>query len=196
MVTERRKCQIEAVLAQRLNGLVVVCEDFANPHNAAAVLRTCEAMGVLNIYIVEERAPTDLSRQVSAGAEKWINVHRFRRVKAAFEQLRGAGYRIVAATPEQGATVLDQLPFADRLALVFGNEGEGVSPQALSLADGTFTIPMHGFVPSLNVSAAAAIAVYHWAQRLREAHSCGDLTPNEIDALRNRYLHQSQEGYA
>ncbi len=192
MVTERRSRHTEAVLRHRLNGLTVICENFANPYNAAAVLRTCEAMGVLNVYIVEEHGPCEVSKQVTAGAERWLRIHRYRRVQAALTDLRASGHRIYAATPEQGTLELEEIPCAAPLALVFGNEREGVTSEALAQADGTFTIPMHGFVRSLNVSAAASISVYHCSRRLRDERGPGDLSPQEAEALRSAYLEGSQ----
>lgn len=194
MVTDRRARQTEEVLQWRLSTLAVICENFGNPYNAAAVLRTCEAMGVLNVYIVEEEEPCELSAQVAASAERWLRIHRYRRVRAALTDLQAAGYRIYAATPDQRAQDLERVPCTAPLALVFGNEREGVTRDVLATADGTFTIPMYGFVRSLNVSAAASIAVYHCSRRFRSARGPGDLSPEDAEALRRAYLGREQEG--
>ncbi|MFO8033755.1 MAG: RNA methyltransferase [Candidatus Bipolaricaulota bacterium] len=184
---------MEEVLGYRLNGLTVVCENFGDPHNVGAVVRTCEALGILNVYIVEEHLPCKLSKQVTAGADAWLDIHRYRRVKAALSDLREWGYRIYSATPEGSATDLEQVPCDAQLALVFGNEQEGITPEALGYSDGAFTIPMYGFVRSLNVSAAAAIAVHSCSRRWRSIRGSGDLSPSQRESWQTRYLERKQE---
>jgi len=188
-MTRERRERIERVVSCRLKGLVAVCENFANPHNAAAILRTCEALGILNVYIIEELVPFEPSRAVTQGAEKWLIVKRFRRAEKAFAELKEKGYRIYAAMPGKGAVTVEELPVGEPLALVFGNEKEGVSEKTLGFCDGTFRIPMWGFVESFNVSVAAAISLYISARRLRERLGReGDLSPEEVESLRERYV--------
>lgn len=189
MVTQERRGKIDRVISARLKGLVAVCENFANPHNAAAILRTCEALGILNVYIIEELVPFEPSRAITQGAEKWLLLKRFRRAEKAFAELREKGYRVYAAMPGRGAATVEELPVDEPLALVFGNEKEGVSEKALGFCDGTFKIPMWGFVESFNVSVAAAISLYISARRRRESlGAAGDLSPEEKEALRERYV--------
>jgi tRNA (guanosine-2'-O-)-methyltransferase len=193
MVTQERLERIEQVVAGRLKGLVMVCENFANPHNAAAILRTCEALGILNVYIIEEQVPFEPSRAVTQGAEKWLEVKRFRRAERAFSELKEKGYRIYIAMPGRGALPVEELPVGEPLALVFGNEKEGVSKKALGVCDGSFNVPMWGFVESFNVSVAAAISLYISARRRREIlGSAGDLSPEEREALREKYIEFSR----
>jgi len=189
MVTEGRRAKIERVIAGRLKGLACVCENFENPHNAAAILRTCEALGILNVYIIEEDFPFEPAKGVTQGAEKWLLLHRFRRADRAIAALREAGYHIFAAVPGEGSVALDELPVEEPLALAFGNEATGVSEKTRSLCHGTFRIPMWGFSQSLNVSVAAAISLYRcaWARR-RALGQPGDLPAGERAALRERYL--------
>ncbi len=166
-----------------------MCENFANPHNAAAILRTCEALGILNVYIIEELVPFEPSRAVTQGAEKWLKLKRFRLAERAFPELKEEGFRIYAAVPGRGAIPVEELPVGEPLALVFGNEKEGVSEKALEFCDGTFRIPMWGFVESFNVSVAAAISLYISARRRRELLGReGDLSSREEEALMAHYL--------
>ncbi len=193
MVTQERRERIERVVSGRLRGLTAVCENFANPHNAAAILRTCEALGVLNVYIIEELVPFEPSRAITQGAEKWLFVKRFRRAELAFSDLKAKGYRIYAAMPGKGAVPVEELPVEDPLALVFGNEKEGVSEKALGFCDGTFKVPMWGFVESFNVSVAAAISLYVSARRRRALLGAeGDLSPEERQTLREQYIELSR----
>jgi|Deesub1362B_J571_1020462.scaffolds.fasta_scaffold09656_2 tRNA (guanosine-2'-O-)-methyltransferase len=189
MVSVARREKIERVVASRLGGLACVCENFEKPHNAAAILRTCEALGVLNVYVIEQDFPFEPARGVTQGADKWLSIKRFRRVEPALEALRDQGYLIYAATPHSEGLSLEELPCQEKLALVFGNEATGVSPQTLAACSGTFWVPMWGFSQSYNVSVAAAISLYHCAQaRRRHLGRPGDLSPAEQEALREHYL--------
>ncbi|MGC9529325.1 MAG: TrmH family RNA methyltransferase [Candidatus Bipolaricaulaceae bacterium] len=188
VVTEWRRRRIDQVVQARLAGLAVVCENLHNPHNAAAILRTCEALGVLNVYVVEEDRPFSPARGVTQGAEKWVRVHRFRRVERALGAIAQAGYALYAAVPGEGGLCPEELPCAQPLALAFGAEDAGLSDQLMAAAAGTFHIPMWGFTQSLNVSVAAAIAVYVCGQaRRRGLGDRGDLDPAEAASLRGRY---------
>jgi len=192
MVTEERREKIERVIAGRLKGLACVCENFEKPHNAAAILRTCEALGILNVYIIEEDVPFEPAKGVTQGAEKWLFLHRFRRAERAIAALKEAGYAIYAAVPGEGSLALEQLPCDRPLALAFGAEATGLSAKLLSACEGTFKVPMWGFSQSLNVSVAAGVALYHCAQaRRRRLGREGDLSPEELSSLRARYLELS-----
>ncbi|HDI11340.1 MAG TPA: TrmH family RNA methyltransferase [Candidatus Acetothermia bacterium] len=192
MVTGERRMKIERVISGRLKGLACVCENFEKPHNAAAILRTCEALGILNVYIVEEDVPFEPAKGVTQGAEKWVILHRFRRAERAIAALKEAGYEIYAAVPREGSLSLEELPADRPLALAFGAEATGLSEKLMSACAGTFRIPMWGFSQSLNVSVAAAIALYHCARaRRRYLGREGDLSSEELSALRARYLELS-----
>ncbi|MCD5408621.1 RNA methyltransferase [Candidatus Bipolaricaulota bacterium] len=188
MVTEERRRKIERVISGRLKGLACVCENFSKPHNAAAILRTCEALGILNVYIIEEDCPFEPAKGVTQGAEKWLFLHRFRRAERALAAIKAAGYAIYAAVPGEASLTVEELPVDRPLALAFGAEATGLSEVLLSACQGTFHIPMWGFSQSLNVSVAAAIALYRCARARREHLGReGDLPPEELAQLRTRY---------
>ncbi len=188
MVTEERRAKIERVIAGRLKGLACVCENFSKPHNAAAILRTCEALGILNVYVIEEDVPFEPAKGVTQGAEKWLRVHRFRRADRAIAAIKAAGYALYAAVPGEGSLPVEELPCDRPLALAFGAEATGLSETLLSACQGTFRIPMWGFSQSLNVSVAAAIALYSCASTRRQRLGrAGDLSPEELAQLRARY---------
>lgn len=166
---------------------MVVCADLQDPHNAAAILRTCEALGVLEVWVIEENHPFVPSPRVTQGAEKWLRIKRFRRADAAFSELRRRGFRMFAATPA-GELSVEELP-GEPLALVFGNETEGLRPELLAQCDGTFRVVMWGFSQSLNVSVAAGISLYIVVRARRQAlGQGGDLTPAEQEELYLEYL--------
>ncbi len=175
-----RWARMQAVLDQRLGAVRVVLEDLHHPHNMSAVLRTCEALGIQHVHAVEPRDPFTVSRRITRGAHKWLQLHHHDRMDECAETLHGLGFRLYAALLGPGAIPLEEIPVEPRVALVFGNEKEGVSPEAMALCDGAYTIPMSGFVQSFNISVAAAISLYSLTRRVRELRSDhGLLTPEE-----------------
>ncbi|MGC9075501.1 MAG: TrmH family RNA methyltransferase [Candidatus Bipolaricaulaceae bacterium] len=182
-----REQRLRTIVSSRLTSVIAVCVNFEDPRNAAAILRTCEALGILEVFVIEEDFPFQPAPKVTHGAEKWVRLRRFRRAELAFQELRERGFRIFAAAP-QGAIVLEEIPVDYPLALVFGNEKEGLSPEVLARCDGTFRIPMFGFSQSLNVSVAAGIALYFVSSaRRRFLGKNGDLSPADEAALLAKY---------
>lgn len=183
-----RSERLRKALATRLKSVVAVCVNIQNPHNVAAIIRTCEALGVLEIYVVEEDVPFRPAPQVSQGAERWVRILRFRRGEAAFAALRAQGFRILAASPT-GELAVEELPGDQPLALAFGNEVEGIPQKLLAQCHGTFRVPMWGLTESLNVSVAAGISLYFAVRARRRAlGQAGDLTPAEQEALFAEYM--------
>lgn len=183
-----RKERLREIVASRLTSIVPVCVNFEDPRNAAAILRTSEALGLFEVFVIEEEHPFFPSPKVSLGAERWLKIRRFRRVEPAFSELRSRGFRLFVATPA-GSITIEELPFSSPLALVFGNEKEGLSPEVLAQCDGTFRIPMYGFTESLNVSVAAGISLYLATRARRQfLGQPGDLPPAEQEALWAEYL--------
>jgi tRNA (guanosine-2'-O-)-methyltransferase len=166
--TERRQQRIRRVLERRQPDLTVVLENVHDPHNVSAVLRSCDAVGVLtvhSIYSIEQPPERAYARTISASAAKWIEVERHDSVDACYAHLREFGFRVLATalTPESGS--LYGIDFTQPVALVFGNEMRGVSDEAVALADGTFEIPMKGMVESLNISVACAVTLFEAARQ-------------------------------
>ncbi|MBW2507718.1 MAG: RNA methyltransferase [Deltaproteobacteria bacterium] len=158
VVTPARLQRIEEVVAARTDDLVVVLDRVADPHNASAVLRSADAFGVQNVHAIIGEAPFRASRGVSKGTHRWLDVTRYDSAAACARRLKADGYAIYVATMD-GETTPEGLREVSRLAVVFGNEHHGVSPEMREWADGTFSIPMRGFVESLNISVAAAITL-------------------------------------
>ncbi|MDH3199645.1 MAG: RNA methyltransferase [Myxococcales bacterium] len=158
VVTPERRRRIEQVVSQRTDDLVVVLDSISDPHNASAVLRSADAFGVQTVHVIVGSYGFRASRGVSKGTHRWIDLIRYETAEACAKRLRDAGYAIyVAATG--GDHHAEALRTQTRLAVVFGNEHRGASPEWAELADGTFSIPMRGFVESLNVSVAAAVTM-------------------------------------
>ncbi len=184
-----RRERIDRILAQRTRTLTVVLDRLEDTFNMAAVLRTCEGMGVQEVHVVvNPEVPFVPNAKVTQGCEKWLDIHLYKSFTSCHEQLKSRGFAILASAAQSGGQSLFSLRFDGRLALVFGNERFGVSEEARSGADGVFWIPMRGFTQSLNVSAAAAACIVR-AMSWREEHlgGRGDLTPAEMNALRERF---------
>jgi len=164
MVTERRRAKIADVVSRRQRG-VVVFEDIADPHNAAAVLRTSEALGFQKIcYIFEVNEPFDprrVGKESSGSANKWLDFSIYHSTEACLQNLNDQGYETVATVADGDAeSILDADLTNPDIALLFGNEHRGLSEKAVELSDRQLTIPLGGMVRSLNLSVAAAICLF------------------------------------
>jgi len=189
LVLPPRREKIEQVVRQRTRSLVVVLDRIEDPFNMAAVLRTCEALGIQEVHVVEHpEFRFSPNERVTQGCDKWLDVRRWESFAAARDALRGRGFQLWVSAARPTATSLWTLGFDGKRALVFGNERTGVSEEALSGADGTFWIPMRGFTRSLNVSAAVAATLGQaMAWRAENGSDEAGLLEEEAAALRQRF---------
>lgn len=191
--TERRQSRIDQVLVHRQPDLTVVLENVHDPHNVSAVLRSCDAVGVLRVhavYSVEEPPDTEFARTTSASAAKWVEVERHRSIADCYATIRRRGLTIVATSVQAGSIDLYEHDLCAPTALVFGNEMRGISDEAAQRADHLLSIPMMGMVQSLNISVACAVVLY---EALRQRRGAGyydqpQLSSEEIATLRNDWL--------
>lgn len=169
--TSRRQERIESVLLRRQPTLTVVLEDVHDPHNASAVLRSCDGVGVLDVHLVyvdEEPPRQSFGRSTSASAAKWIRIHQHESIDACYAHLREQGFTIAATALEPDSRDFYSVDLTQPTALVFGNEMRGVSEAGIRGADMTVYIPMQGMVESLNISVSCAVSLYE-AMRQRMA---------------------------
>ncbi len=160
LVTEGRRDRLREVIARRLGSVAVVLDRPYDPHNGAAVARSCEAFGVQNLVVAERRGtPFAVARSVARGAEKWMDVTVLRSPAAVVDWTRRSGMTLVATHPE-GELEPGDLARVPRLALVLGNEREGIGAELQTACDHRVRVPMRGFVESLNVSVTAAILLF------------------------------------
>ena len=185
LVSRRRIERLRAAAECRQPGLHLVLENVHDPHNVSAVLRTCDAVGVGGVHLVYtyEEFPK-FGRTSSASAWKWLEIHQHATIQECYSALRALGCAIYATDLSDSATSLYELDLAQPVALVFGNEHLGVSPEASSLADGNLLIPMVGLVQSLNISVACAVTLYEaMRQRIeRGSYDSPSASPEAIDA--------------
>lgn len=170
-MTPERESKIQRVLQQRQPDFTVVFENVWDPHNISAVLRTADCVGIYEVFIIytQNRTSTKLGSKSSASAIKWLKVNYFYSVEECFAEVRKRYDKIYSTHLATDSKQLYELDLTQRVALVFGNEHEGVSTKALELSDGNFIIPQVGMIQSLNISVACAVSLYEgMRQRLQK----------------------------
>lgn len=173
-MTPEREAKFRRVISDRQPTLTAVMENIHDPHNISAMLRTCDAVGVLDVYVISTTAPRPkFGRKSSASAKKWVNARFFTSVEDCYAELRSKGFKIWATHLSADAVSLYELPLTEPAALVFGNEHLGVSEEACAGADGNFIIPMMGMIQSLNVSVACAVTLYEALRQRQETGMYG-----------------------
>lgn len=190
-LTPRRRKLFDEVIAQRTNYLTVATQDVYQLHNTSAVLRSCDVFGIQNIHIIEERFPKRIDKQIAMGAQKWVDVHRYKTAKECINSLREKGYRIVATSPHERSQIPEDFSLDQPSALFFGTEKEGLSEEILSEADTTLHIPMVGFTESLNISVSAAIILHVLTERLRKSDFNWKLAEKEKMQLKFEWTKKS-----
>jgi len=170
-ITEHREQRFKKVIAKRQLNLTVILENVHDPHNIGAVLRSCDAVGLHEVYIIyTERRLQDrgvIGHNSSSGSLKWVQLRYFENVKKCMDLVKSKYDKIYATHLNGDSKDLYELDFTESTALLFGNEHDGVSTESLSYCDGNFTIPQHGMVQSLNISVACAVTLFE-AQRQRK----------------------------
>lgn len=161
-MTPQRYQRLLDVLHKRQNNMAVVLENVFDPHNISAVMRSCDAVGIQDIYILNSKIPRHKKwgAKSSSSAAKWLTIHQFTDVETCFNELRKKYDKILTTHLSSDATEIYDIDFTQSLALVFGNEHEGVSEEIRLLADGNFIIPQVGIIKSLNISVACAVTIY------------------------------------
>lgn len=193
-LTPERQERIRQAVEYRTCNIVPVLENIYDRGNISAVLRSAEAMGFQCAHVIELGEKFKSSNRVTKGADKWLNVKKWKSTKDCIQNLKDLGYQIVATHLDARAKPISDVDFGKPTAIVFGNEKDGISPEMIEQADQTIIIPMHGFVQSFNISVAAAIAFYHiHRERLLKMGRQGDLSEKEKLILRADFSLRSSE---
>lgn len=170
-MTPERKHRINEVLRHRQNDLTVILENVHDPHNISAVMRSCDAVGISEIYVLNNRIGRHKrwGERSSSSASKWMVIHQFTETEACFQQVRKKYHNIFSTHLNETASDLYNLDLTQPVALVFGNEGEGITEESLTNCDGNFIIPQVGMIQSLNISVACAVTIYEAMRQKRLA---------------------------
>jgi tRNA (guanosine-2'-O-)-methyltransferase len=161
MTTEREQ-RITSVLDKRQDNLTIVLENVFDPHNISAVMRTCDAVGVQDLFILNTKIPRHKKwgAKSSSSAANWLTIHQYTDARDCFNELRRRADGIYTTHLSGDAVSLYEMDLTTRIALVFGNEHSGVSDEIRAMADGNFIIPQVGIIRSLNISVACAVSLY------------------------------------
>ena len=156
-----REKRIEKVMGQRRRDLTLVLENLAEEINISAILRTAEAFGIGNVFIVYQKGKKPkISKGVTSGAHKWLKIEYYQSTRRCFNTLKKYGFRLIGALVSPGAEILWEEKFHGKVAVVLGNEAQGLSQIAQKMVDKNIYLPMFGLTESLNVGVAAGIFLY------------------------------------
>jgi tRNA (guanosine-2'-O-)-methyltransferase len=192
-ITENKRSKIEEIVKWRTRYLTVVLEDIYQPHNASAVLRTCECFGIQDVHIIENRNKYTVNPDVVMGSTKWMNLHKYygkeNNTPDALIALKKQGYRIVATTPHKNDCTITELDMdKGKVALVMGTEIDGITDDVFSMADEFVKVPMYGFTESFNISVTAAMCLHALSNKLRSSSLPWALTAKEQMALKIEWV--------
>jgi tRNA (guanosine-2'-O-)-methyltransferase len=188
-ISANKRALFERIAVERTRHVTVVLEDIYQPHNASAVVRTCDLLGVQDLHIIENRNKYTVNPDVTLGSSKWTDMHRYRdreadNTSACLQALRAKGYLIVATSPRADNATPETIGLNRPLAFCFGTELTGLSEGPMKHADVLLRIPMYGFTESYNISVAAAITLYTVMQRLRASDVQWRLNDEALNALK------------
>ena len=192
--------KIKDVARRRQPDLTVVLENVRDPHNIGAILRSCDSIGIREIFVLytEHKLQSDyitIGKRTSAGARRWVDVHYYIDAKTCFDHIKNRYQKVLSTYLDEGATSLYQLDLTKPTAFLFGNERDGLSQEALAFSDGNFVIPQMGMASSLNISVACAVTLYE-TFRQRQAKQFYDennpMAALEQQALLEDYLRRQE----
>ncbi len=171
-LTEDRMEIMKKTLDNRTRHITIAIEDIYHPHNASAVVRTCDCFGIQDVHIIENRNKYRMNPKVALGSGQWVNIIKHKEhehnSEACVQHLKAKGYKVIATTPHTNEVSLYDLPLDEPVALIFGNEKDGISDAVRAQADGFMKIPMYGFAESFNISVSAAICLSVLTEKLRQ----------------------------
>ncbi|MCB9187900.1 MAG: RNA methyltransferase [Flavobacteriales bacterium] len=171
-LTPERKEVMKTVIEERTRHITIAIEDIYQPHNASAVVRTCDCFGIQDVHIIENRNKYKVNPKVALGSGQWVNIIKHNELEhnseACMLHLKKKGYKIIATTPHTDDISLYDLSIEEPVALIFGNEKNGITDVVRKHADGFLRIPMYGFTESFNISVSAAICLSVLAEKLRK----------------------------
>ena len=181
-MTQERREKLLAVLKKRQADLTVVLENVFDPHNISAVMRTCDAVGVQEVNILNTKIPRHKKwgAKSSSSAAKWLSIYQYDNAEECFSSLRKRYSTILTTHLSSDALSLYEIDFTRSVALIFGNEHSGVSEEIRALADGNFVIPQAGIIRSLNISVACAVTLY---EAYRQKSAAGHYNREDIQGV-------------
>ncbi|WP_070138455.1 TrmH family RNA methyltransferase [Crocinitomix algicola] len=171
-ISENKREKFDTIVLDRTRHITVVLENIFQPHNAAAVLRSCDCFGIQDVHVIENDNAYSPNKEIDMGSSKWLNINRYNEkpdnTLDCINHLKSKGYKIVATTPHTNDCQINELPLDQPIALMFGTEATGLTQNALDAADAYVKLPMYGFTESYNISVSVALALFNTSERMRE----------------------------
>ncbi|MEP7080566.1 MAG: RNA methyltransferase [Ginsengibacter sp.] len=190
-MTPQRYDRLTKVLNHRQPDLTIVLENVFDPHNVSAVMRTCDAVGIQEVFILNDRIPPHKKwgYRSSSTATEWLTIHQFTDAESCFKTVKEKYEKVYASHLTEKAADLYKVDFAQSIALVFGNETFGISDGIKRYIDGYFTIPQVGIIKSLNISVACAVTLYEaFRQKTNKGHyEKNKMSPEVRNALEEKW---------
>lgn len=171
-ISENKKEKFDSIIQDRTRHITVALENIFQPHNAAAVLRSCDCFGVQDVHVIENSNQYAPNKEIDMGSSKWLNVIRHNQKEEntidCINTLKAKGYTVVATTPHTNDCSIEELPLDKPVALLFGTELTGLTETAMEHADAFVKLPMYGFTESYNISVSVALALFSVTERMRK----------------------------
>lgn len=197
LLTTERLARIDKVVRHRIYSVCMVLENIYDRGNSSAVIRSAEAMGFGSVHMIELGEKFKESQRTTAGADKWVEVKKWKSTRDCIEQLKKNGMQIVVTHLDARSCPIDEVDFSKPSALVLGNEKTGVSQEMIEAADHRVILPMTGFVQSFNISVAGALASWHmFKDRQKRLGDYSDLSIKEQEILKAIYYLRTQDSAA
>ena len=161
-MTTARENRFKEVISQRRQDFTILLENVFNPHNIAAVMRTCDAVGISEIFVLNTQVPPlkHFGKNSSSSAEKWLTIHQFSHLEDCIHTIKKTYPIIVGTDLNAAAKPYWERKFNQNICIVFGNEGAGISLEMKPYLHENIFIPQVGMIRSLNISVACAIILY------------------------------------
>ena len=186
-ITDERKQRFEGVLKNRTRHIAIGLEDIFQPHNASAVLRSCDCFGIQDVHIIENANKYTVNPDVALGSYKWLTMQRYNKGTSntldCIQSLKAKGYAIAVTSPHKDSYTIENVPLDKKIALFFGTEMQGMSKELETNAELFVKIPMLGFTESFNISVAAALCMYTLSNRLLKENINWQLSEEEKEEI-------------
>lgn len=199
-MSPEREEKFRKVVSRRQSGLTIILENVHDAHNIGAVLRSCDSVGVKEIFVLYTEPQLNeeyiaLGKRSSSGARKWVDVNYYTDAEACMRHVKRDYGLILSTHLGENPRSLYELDLTQSIALLFGNERDGVSDDLLAYSDGNFIIPQMGMVKSLNISVACGVSLYE-AYRQRKAKDFygrnNPMSPSAQEALLREYIRRHE----
>ena len=196
LLTISRIERIDRVLKKRTKGISVLLEDIYQGHNISAVLRTCDNLGIQNIYIIQDSNKINLSKGISLGSEKWVTlkIKKNNQTKSDFiKGLKKEGFKLVSTVPpsKKKSIILEDFKIEKKMIIAFGNEEKGLSSEILDESESLISAPMDGFNESYNISVSCAIIMNQIISKAKKQNKLVHLNKKEMDSLKMEWYIKS-----